>query len=299
MGRLGSSLPASAARPLRDLGATLEMIQFQHTIFALPFALMGAILAAGGLPGGRTLLWILGAMIGARSAAMTFNRLVDRRFDARNPRTANRHLVTGKLSLRFATVFLAASIVLFLLSAYRLNRLAFLLAFPVLALILGYSYGKRFTAAAHFLLGAALGCAPLGAWIAVRGSIAAAPLVLGLAVVLWTAGFDLIYACQDAEFDRREGLRSIPARWGVARALLLARWLHAGMIGALVFMGWMMDLGGLYFSGVAATAGMLVYEHSLVGPRDLTRVNRAFFTVNGCISIFLFAMTLGDLLRRG
>lgn len=299
MGRLGLSLHAAAARPLRDLGATLEMIQFQHTVFALPFALMGAVLAARGLPGGRTLLWILGAMIGARSAAMTFNRLVDRRFDARNPRTASRHLVTGKLSLRFASAFLVASIALFLISAYSLNRLAFLLAFPVLALILGYSFAKRFTWAAHFLLGAALGCAPLGAWIAILGSIAAAPLVLGLAVVLWTAGFDLIYACQDAEFDRREGLRSIPARWGVARALLLSSWLHAGMIGALIALGRMADLDGLYFAGVAATAGMLVYEHSLVGPLDLSRVNRAFFTVNGCISIFLFAMTLADLLRRG
>lgn len=299
MGRLGLPFQAAAARPLRDLGATLEMIQFQHTVFALPFALMGAILAAGGLPTGRTLLWILGAMVGARSAAMTFNRLVDRRFDARNPRTAGRPLVTGQLSIRFATVFLGVSIALFLLSAYCLNRLAFALAFPVLAIILGYSYAKRFTWAAHFLLGAALGCAPLGAWIAVRGSFAAAPLILSLAVILWTAGFDLIYACQDAEFDRREGLRSVPARWGVARALWLSRWLHAGMIAALISLGGSADLGSLYFGGVAASAGMLIYEHSLVSPRDLSRVNRAFFTVNGCISIFLFAMTLGDLLRRG
>ena len=299
MGRLGSALLSSTARPLRDLGATLEMIQFQHTVFALPFALMGAALAAGGLPAGRTLLWILGAMVGARSAAMTFNRLVDRRFDARNPRTANRPLVTGTLSVRFAIAFLACSVALFLLSAFRLNRLAFVLALPVLSLILGYSYAKRFTSAAHFLLGAALGCAPLGAWIAVRGSIATAPLVLGLAVVLWTAGFDLIYACQDAEFDRREGLRSIPARWGVAVALRLSRWLHAGMIAALIGLGRMLDLGGLYFAGVAATAAMLVYEHSLVRPNDLSRVNRAFFTVNGSISLFLFAVTLADLLRRG
>ncbi len=299
MGRLGPALHASAARPLRDLGATLEMIQFQHTVFALPFALMGAALADGGLPAGRALLWILGAMVGARSAAMTFNRLIDRRFDARNPRTANRPLVTGKLSTRFASAFLACSIALFLLSAYRLNRLAFLLAFPVLALILGYSYAKRFTSAAHFLLGAALGCAPLGAWIAVRGSIGGPPLVLSLAVVLWTAGFDLIYACQDADFDRREGLRSVPARWGITGALRLSRWLHAGMIAALIGLGGMADLGGVYFTGVAATAAMLVYEHSLVRPNDLSRVNRAFFTVNGCISLFLCAATIADLLRRG
>ena len=299
MGRLGSALPASAARPLRDLGATLEMIQFQHTVFALPFALMGAALAAGGLPAGRTLGWILAAMVGARSAAMTFNRLADRRFDARNPRTAGRALVTGKLSARFAIAFLACSIALFLLAAYRLNPLAFILAFPVLALILGYSYAKRFTSAAHFLLGASLGCAPLGAWIAVRGSFGTPPLILSLAVVLWTAGFDLIYACQDADFDRREGLRSVPARWGVAGALRLSRWLHAGMVAALFVLGGMADLGGLYFAGVAATAGMLVYEHSLVRPHDLSRVNRAFFTINGCISLFLCAVTLADLLRRG
>jgi len=298
MGSLGPALHGSAARRLRDLGATLEMIQFQHTVFALPFALMGAALAAGGLPTARQLLWILGAMVGARSAAMTFNRLVDRRFDARNPRTAGRHLVTGRISPGFAAVFLACSIALFLLSAYRLNRLAFVLAFPVLALILGYSYAKRFTWGSHFLLGAALGCAPLGAWIAVRGSFATAPLLLGLAVLLWTAGFDLIYACQDADFDRREGLRSVPARWGIAGALGLSRGLHAGMIAVLIVLGKRMDLGGVYYGGVAATAAMLVYEHSLVKPGDLSRVNRAFFTVNGCVSLFLCAATLADLLRH-
>lgn len=297
MGRLGSSWESPLRRPLRDLGATLEMIQFEHTIFALPFALMGAVLAARGVPEGRALGWILGAMVGARSAAMTFNRLVDRDFDARNPRTAQRPLVTGRLSTRFAVLFLAVSVGLFVLSAWMLNPLAFALSFPVLFLILGYSYAKRFTSIAHFFLGAALGCAPLGAWIAVRGRIEWPPVILGLAVLLWTAGFDIIYACQDEEFDRSQGLRSIPARWGTARALRLARLLHVGMLGCLLLVGRIAGLGAVFYAGVGATGLMLAYEHSLVGPQDLSRVNRAFFTVNGCVSIFLFAMTLGDLLR--
>ena len=299
---MGSVITASGSLvrgKLRQLGVTLEMIQFEHTVFALPFALIGAVLAEDGVPAGRTLLWILLAMVSARSAAMTFNRLADQAYDARNPRTSSRPLVTRRLSRSFAWSFLFCNGALFILSAAMLNRLAFLLSFPVLALILGYSYTKRFTWGAHFLLGASLGCAPLGAWIAVRGSFNSPPLLLGLAVLCWTAGFDVIYACQDIDFDRREGLHSIPRRWGVARALLFARLLHVFMLLALVAVGRILSLGSFYYAGVGVTGLLLAYEHSLVRADDLSRVNRAFFTVNGCISILLFGMTLADRLRAG
>lgn len=297
MGSIISTSGSPSRSRLRQLGVTLEMIQFEHTVFALPFALMGAVLAKGGIPGGGTMLWILLAMVSARSAAMTFNRLVDQAYDSRNPRTSSRPLVTRRLSREFAWGFLACNGALFILSAAMLNRLAFFLSFPVLALILGYSYTKRFTWGAHFLLGASLGCAPLGAWIAVRGSFEVPPLLLGLAVLCWTAGFDVIYACQDIEVDRREGLYSIPRRWGVARALVFARLLHFFMLLTLVSLGRFMSLGALYYTGVGVTGLLLSYEHSLVQADDLSRVNRAFFTVNGCISILLFAMTLADRLR--
>jgi len=278
----------------RQLGVTLEMIQFEHTLFALPFALMGALLAQDGIPSGRTLFWILVAMVSARSAAMTFNRLVDRNFDARNPRTSSRALVTKRLTESFAWSFCAAAAILFILSAGMLNRLALALSFPVLALLLGYSYTKRFTWGAHFFLGASLGCAPLGAWIAVRGSIDTPPILLGAAVLCWTAGFDIIYACQDVEFDRREGLQSIPKRWGVGGALLASRLLHASMLTMLAMVGRMLSLGFPYALGVGLSGLLLVYEHSLLAAEDLSRVNRAFFTVNGCISILLFGLTLLD-----
>jgi 4-hydroxybenzoate polyprenyltransferase len=299
---MGSLIPTSGSASsgtLRQLGVTLEMIQFEHTVFALPFALMGAVLAKGGIPAGRTLLWILLAMVSARSAAMTFNRLADQVYDAKNPRTSSRPLVTRRLSRGFAWSFLVCNGALFVFSAAMLNQLAFLLSFPVLVLILGYSFTKRFTWGAHFLLGASLGCAPLGAWIAVRGSFNTPPLVLGLAVLCWTAGFDVIYACQDIDFDRREGLHSIPRRWGLARALLFARLLHLLMLSALVAVGCLLSLGYLYYVGVGVTGLLLGYEHSLVRADDLSRVNRAFFTVNGCISILLFAMTLADRLSSG
>lgn len=298
MGGIGSHRAGSwLGRTSRDLGATLRMIQFEHTVFALPFALMGAVLAASGLPAGRTLLWILGAMVGARSSAMTFNRLVDQSFDARNPRTNSRALVTGRLSRPFAWGFFACSSTLFILSAAMLNPLSFSLSFPVLALILGYSYAKRFTWGSHFFLGASLGCAPLGAWIAVRGTLDPPPMLLGLAVLCWTAGFDIIYACQDTEFDRREGLYSIPGKWGVGRALVFSRLLHALMLLLLVAVGRILALGTIFYAGILLTGLLLAYEHSLVSERDLSRVNRAFFTVNGCISFLLFALTLGDQLR--
>ncbi len=295
MGLLAFPLPAALRRIPRDFRETLRMIQFEHTLFALPFALTGAILAQRGVPSLEKLLWILLAMVGARSAAMTFNRLVDQPYDARNPRTAGRALVTGALSRRFAWLFLLAACLLFIFSAARLNRLSFLLSFPVLALILGYSYAKRFTWCAHLLLGACLGCAPLGAWIAVRGDIRAAPAILGLAVLLWTAGFDIIYSCQDTDFDRAVGLHSAPRRWGIGRALVLSRLLHAGMILALLAVGRLLRLGLIYHLGVLGTAALLAYEHTIIRPGDLSRVNRAFFTINGCVSIFLFLITLADL----
>ena len=287
-------MDSRVGRTLRDLGATLEMIQFEHTVFALPFALMGAVLAEGGIPPFRTLIWVLAAMVGARSAAMTFNRLADQPYDLQNPRTASRPLVTGRLSRRFAWIFLAYSSGLFILAAAMLNRLAFLLSFPVLALILGYSYAKRFSWGSHFFLGASLACSPLGAWIAVRGRFEWPPIVLALAVLCWTAGFDIIYACQDTEFDRRVGLHSIPRRWGIGAALHVSRVLHALMLLVLLAVGRSLALGGLFYAGVAGTGLLLAYEHSLVRVDDFSRVNRAFFTVNGCVSLFLFVMTLAD-----
>jgi 4-hydroxybenzoate polyprenyltransferase len=281
--------------PLRALASTLSMIKFQHTLFALPFAFTGAILAAGGMPAWRSIGWILGAMVGARSAAMVFNRIADLDFDRRNPRTAERPLVTGELGLPFAWAFLGASAALFFLGAAMLNRLALVLAAPALALILSYSYAKRVTWLTHLHLGASLGLAPLGAWIAVTGRFAAAPLVLGAAVTLWVAGFDVIYSCQDVEFDRREGLHSIPLRFGVARALRVSSLLHLGAVILLAALPLFVPLGPPYLFGVIGTAALLLYEHRLVRPDDLRRVNQAFFTVNGCVSFLILACTAADL----
>ncbi len=231
---------------LRPLRATLSMIKFQHTLFALPFAFTGALLAAGGRPSVGQIGWIVGAMVGARSAAMVWNRIVDLRFDRRNPRTASRPLVTGELGLPFAWGFLLASVALFYLSAAMLNRLALILATPALALILSYSLAKRFTWLTHLHLGASLGLAPLGAWVAVQGTIEAAPLILGVAVALWVAGFDIIYSCQDVEFDRRERLHSIPHRFGIARALRIAAILHTISVGLLFLLPLVLPLGGAH-----------------------------------------------------
>jgi 4-hydroxybenzoate polyprenyltransferase len=265
------------------------MIKFQHTVFALPFAFTGAILAAGGLPPWRTIAWILGAMVGARSAAMTWNRIADLEFDRRNPRTAARPLVTGALGLRFAWVFLAASLALFYLSAAMLNRLALLLATPAAAIILGYSYAKRFTWATHLALGAALGIAPVGAWVAVTGRLAAAPLVLAAAVTAWVAGFDILYACQDVAFDRREGLHSVPARFGVPAALGAARALHVVTALLLLALPAVLPLGAPWLAGMALVAALLAWEHRLVRADDLSRIDQAFFTVNGFVGFVVLA----------
>ncbi len=271
------------------LRTTLKMIKFEHTLFALPFAFLGAVLAADGLPTIWQIVWILLAMVGARSAAMTFNRIIDRDIDAKNPRTMNRELPSGKLSLRFAWVFLAASIMLFLVAAFMLNWLAFVLSPIALASILGYSYAKRFTTLAHLLLGWALAISPTGAWIAVRGAIdSEIPLLLSLFVLMWTAGFDVLYACQDFVYDKKAGLRSIPARFGIKNSLWIARLFHAQAFIVLLLLYLVTNLGWPALVGVVAVAGLMVYQHTLVKPNDLSRMNAAFFTTNAFVSVILF-----------
>ncbi len=287
------------ARGRRALSATLSMIKFQHTLFALPFAFVGGILAADGLPSLRQCGFILGAMVGGRSAAMIFNRIADLDFDRRNPRTAARPLVTGELGLGFAWAGLGLSVLLFFLSAAMLNRLALVLAAPALLLILSYSYAKRLSWLTHLHLGSSLGLAPLGAWIAVRGTVDVAPLVLGAAVALWVAGFDVIYSCQDVEFDAGAGLHSAPRRFGTARALALSSALHVLAVLLFLALPLLLPLGWPYLCGVAGTAALLVHEHRLVKPGDLSRVNQAFFTINGCVSFLILAATAADLALRG
>jgi 4-hydroxybenzoate polyprenyltransferase len=272
------------------LKTTLEMIKFEHTLFALPFAFLGAVMAAEGLPTWWQILWISLAMVGARSAAMTFNRIVDRDFDAANPRTASRELPSGKLSVRFAWVFFLASVVLFIVAAYSLNWLTFALSPIALASVLGYSYAKRFTSFSHLLLGWALAISPTGAWIAVRGAIdSEVPLLISLFVLMWTSGFDIMYACQDHDFDRKAGLRSIPARFGVARSLWMARLFHIQAWVVLLILYLVSGLGVVALVGVGLVALLLVYQHTLVKPNDLSRMNAAFFTTNAFVSIILFA----------
>ena len=272
------------------LKTTLEMIKFEHTLFAMPFAFLGAVMAANGLPSWQQILWITLAMVGARSAAMTFNRIADRDIDAANPRTARRELPSGKLSVRFAWAFLFASVLLFLFSAYSLNWLTFALSPVALASVLGYSYAKRFTSFSHLLLGWALAISPTGAWIAVRGAIdSEVPLLISLFVLMWTSGFDIMYACQDYEFDRKAGLRSIPARFGVARSLRMARLFHFQAWFVLVILYLASGLGFVALVGVGLVALLLVYQHMLVKPNDLSRMNAAFFTTNAFVSVILFA----------
>jgi 4-hydroxybenzoate polyprenyltransferase len=271
------------------LRTTLEMIKFEHTLFALPFAFLGAVLAANGLPTWWQILWITLAMVGARSAAMTFNRIVDRDVDAANPRTANRELPSGKLSVGFAWMFFIISVALFLLAAYSLNWLTFALSPVALLSILGYSYAKRYTAFAHLFLGWALAISPTAAWIAIRGTIdSEVPLLLSLLVLMWTAGFDVLYACQDYEFDKKAGLRSIPARFGIKNSLWIARLFHLQAFLVLVLLYLVTGLGWLALIGVLAVGGLLIYQHTLIKPNDLRRMNAAFFTTNAFVSVILF-----------
>ena len=282
---------------------TLEMIKFEHSIFALPFALTGALLALrhSGIAAAdawQRASWIVVAMVGARSAAMAFNRIVDADIDARNPRTRMRHLPAGLLSRGFTWGFVAVSAAVFVLAAWELNPLCFRLSPVALAVVFFYSLTKRFTSFSHLVLGFALGVAPAAAWIAMRGSLDARILWLTAAVTFWTAGFDVIYACQDYEFDRTEGLFSLPRRLGIAGALLVARLFHVTMVGCLLALVYSLRLGALSVAGVGVAAGLLVYEHSLVKANDLSRVDAAFFTMNGYVSMLFFLFWAADALWK-
>ncbi|HEX2271257.1 MAG TPA: UbiA-like polyprenyltransferase [Pyrinomonadaceae bacterium] len=284
----------SVSTLIKNTRLTLEMIKIEHTLFALPFAFLGALLAARGLPTAWQILWIVVAMVGARSTAMAFNRLADRHIDARNPRTASRALPAGLLSVGFVWAFIVVSAAVFLVAAAMLNWLTLILAPVALASVLLYSLTKRWTQFSHIVLGWCLSIAPTGAWIAVRGEFGGpVPLILSLVVLLWTAGFDILYACQDYDFDRHEGLRSIPARFGIVRALWIARALHAAAFLALVGLYLVTGLGPVAFAGVIATGALLVYQHRLVRADDLQRLNAAFFTTNAFVSVILL-VTFGS-----
>ncbi len=284
---------------VKNVGTTLEMIKIEHTLFALPFAFLGAVLAANGLPSFTKVFWITVAMVGARSTAMAFNRIVDRKFDAANPRTASRAIPAGQLSVAFAWVFTAVATIVFLVAAAMLNRLTLILAPVALASLLLYSFSKRWTLMSHLLLGWCLAIAPTGAWIAVRGSLdSPVPLLLSLVVMLWTAGFDVLYACQDYDFDVRAGLHSIPRRFGISNSLLIARIFHVGTFAALVALYWITQLGVFALIGVGATAALLIYQHRLVRADDLSRLNAAFFTTNAFVSVILFLTFGGAALFR-
>ena len=283
---------------LHNLRLTLEMIKWEHSIFALPFALCGALLAANGLPGGQQLLWIIVAMVAARSAAMAFNRLADASIDAANPRTQTRALPAGALTPAFVTMFVIVSCAVFVLAASRLNRLALVLSPVALAVVLLYSYTKRFTRWSHLALGFALGIAPSAAWIAVRGSFDPRILLLTAAVTFWVGGFDVLYACQDYEFDQQAGLQSIPRYFGIGRALWFARFFHVLMLVLLMGLVVVFGLGKLAVVGVIVVTLLLAYEHSLVSPTNLSKLNAAFFTMNGVIAVVFFVFLAGDLLLR-
>src|SRR5215813_12281638 len=282
----------------RSLGTTFEMIKWEHSVFALPFALTGAMLAAGGLPSAHQLLWMVAAMVSARSAAMAFNRVADASIDVANPRTRRRALPAGSLTQRFVIMFVAISSAIFVFAASQLNHLAFALSPLALAIILLYSYTKRFTRWSHLALGFALGIAPAAAWIGVRGSLDPRILLLTAAVTFWVGGFDVVYACQDYEFDRHSGLHSIPRYLGIKAALAVARGFHILMLLLLLTLVGAFGLGKLAILGVLAVAILLTYEHSLVSPRDLSKLNAAFFTMNGVISVVFFAFVAADLLTR-
>lgn len=296
------SLPTSQS-PLARIRDYLELVKFAHTIFALPFALAAMLIAAHGWPPLQKILWILVAMVAARTAAMGFNRIVDRKIDALNPRTANREIPAGKVSVAQATILVVISATLFVFAAYQLSPLAFELALPTLAMLFFYSYCKRFTAWSHAVLGLCLGIAPTGAWIAVRETpslfrLEPAPVVLTFAILFWVAGFDMIYATMDVEFDRKAGLRSMVQSLGIPGALNLARIFHAIFVGLLYWFGVLAGLKTIFPFAVLLIAGFLFYEHRIVNPRDLRRVNAAFFTVNGVISIFFLAVVMAEVFWR-
>jgi 4-hydroxybenzoate polyprenyltransferase len=284
------------ASPWTSTRLTLEMIKWEHSIFALPFALTGAVLAANGWPRLPVLGWIVVCMVSARSAAMAFNRLVDARIDAANPRTAMRALPAGRLSAGFVGGFVLVSASAFVLGAAMLNRLTLELAPLALGIVLVYSYMKRVTRWSHLVLGLALGIAPAAAWIAVRGELDWRIAVLSAAVLLWVGGFDVLYACQDFEHDRAAGLHSVPQAFGLEGAFWIARAMHLGMLCLLVWLIRLFGLGALSWVGVGAVAALLLYEHSIVSPHDLRRMNAAFFTLNGVISVVFFGFFAADVL---
>ncbi len=282
----------------KSTAVTLEMIKWEHSVFALPFALTGAVLAAGGWPALSVLGWIVVCMVAARSAAMAFNRLADARIDAANPRTAMRALPAGALSSGFVAGFVVVSVAVFVLGAAMLNRLTLELAPVALAVVLVYSYMKRVTRWSHLVLGLALGIAPTAAWIAVRGSLDWRIVVLTLAVLLWVGGFDVLYACQDFEHDRTVGLNSVPQAFGLAAAFWIARAMHLGMLALLCWLVVLFGLGKIAMLGVGVVAILLLYEHSIISPKDMRRMNAAFFTLNGVISVVFFGFVAADVLMR-
>ena len=279
---------------LHNLRLTLEMIKWEHSIFALPFALCGAVLAANGLPAVHQVAWIIVAMVATRSAAMAFNRLADVSMDAANPRTRTRALPARELTPQFVSSFVVVSCAIFVFAASQLNRLAFVLSPVALAVVLLYSYTKRFTRWSHLVLGLALGIAPAAAWIAVRGTLDPRILLLTAAVTFWVGGFDVLYSCQDYDFDRQTGLHSVPRYCGIARALWISRLFHLLMLLLLIALVIAFGLGKLAVAGIVVVALLLVYEHSLVSADDLSRLNAAFFTMNGVMSVVVFAFALVD-----
>ena len=280
---------------LAKLSAIFADIKFQHTVFALPFAIMSAFIAAGGMPEAEKMMWIVICMVGARSAAMAFNRIVDARFDVNNPRTQNRALPSGRVDMKNYLLFLIASSALFVFAAGMLNNLALYLSPVALVIVFFYSLTKRFTAYSHFWLGLAISIAPVGAWVAIREEISFVSLLLGAAVVFWLIGFDILYSCMDVAFDRENNLNSIPQKFGVENALRIAFASHGLMIVLLfALLQPVNELGILYGAGVVIVAGLLIYEHSLVRPDDLSKINMAFFNVNGIISVGLMAFIIVD-----
>jgi len=282
----------------KSTAVTLEMIKWEHSIFALPFALTAAVLAAGAWPSLTVLCWIVVCMVAARSAAMAFNRLVDAKLDAANPRTAMRAIPAGTLTSGFVGGFVLVSVAVFVFGAAMLNRLTLFLSPIALGIVLVYSYMKRVTRWSHLVLGLALGIAPSAAWIAVRGSLDPRIIVLTLAVLLWVGGFDVLYACQDFEHDRKVGLNSVPQAFGLDTAFWIARAMHLGMLAMLCWLVVLFGLGKIAMVGIAVVALLLLYEHSIISPRDLRRMNAAFFTLNGVISIVFFGFVAADVLLR-
>lgn len=282
----------------KNTAVTLEMIKWEHSIFALPFALTASVLAAGTWPPTRVLGWIVVCMVAARTAAMAFNRLVDAKLDAANPRTAMRAIPAGTLTSGFVAGFVIAASLIFFLGAAMLNRLTLLLAPVALGVVLAYSYMKRITRWSHLVLGLALGIAPSAAWIAVRGSLDVRIIVLTLAVLLWVGGFDVLYACQDFQHDREVGLNSIPQAFGIEGAFWIARLMHVGMLGMLCWLIVLFGLGKIAMAGIVIVAGLLLYEHLIISPSDLRRMNAAFFTLNGVISVVFFFFIAADVVMQ-